>query len=78
MSFRELLEFEIYEYKGNRYKVLEIVKQKNIQGNWQPAVMYKKYEPSGDYTEKPSKVGRQSPLYVREYQNFLERFKGVR
>lgn len=74
---KHLLESEIYEYKGNHYKVVDLVKMKNpISRDWVVAVIYQKHLPSTK-RELENNEERKSPRYCRIYDEFVKLFKAI-
>lgn len=64
----ELLEYEDYEYKGNKYRVSGLVKMKHPgTRQWVVAVQYQALE-----------WNMGGPTYVREYQEFIKKFTGIK
>ena len=77
MKMSNLLESTYYKYKDNTYKVLGLVKMKEpINRNWIIGVKYQVAvnDVGSDYGGGWSVV-KESPEYVRSYDDFIKKFK---
>lgn len=69
-----LLESINYEYRGLFYVTTGLLKMKcRIHETWHVAVKYKR----ANYIDGEFFVIKNSPEYVREYGEFIEKFKGA-